>query len=136
VPRKSVSPIPRASRPRQGLLPVGMATSHCSVGVAVDAVPAMVAEVTVSRPKPFLSLSFNLSLSLFLFFLSLSLLCDASADVSRLSARESPSSSFSPPGEPAHPRPPVHAITDGGAFVRSLSLSLSLFLCLFSDSFA
>lgn len=34
----------------QGLLPVGMATSHCSVGVAVDAVLVMVAEVTVSRP--------------------------------------------------------------------------------------
>jgi len=34
----------------QGLLPVGMATSHCSVGVAVDAVLMMVAEVTVSRP--------------------------------------------------------------------------------------
>lgn len=37
----------------QGLLPVGMATSHCSVGVAVDAVLVMVAEVTVSRPDAF-----------------------------------------------------------------------------------
>lgn len=50
MPRKSVSPTPRPSR-SQGLLPVGMATSHCSVGVAVDAVLLMpVAEVTVSRP--------------------------------------------------------------------------------------
>lgn len=42
VPRKSVSPTnpPWPSR-SQGLLPVGMATSHCSVGVAVDAVLLM-----------------------------------------------------------------------------------------------
>lgn len=60
VPRKSVSSAPWASRPHKGLLPVGMATSHCSVGVAVDAVLVMVAEVTASRPY-----ALSLSLSYF-----------------------------------------------------------------------
>lgn len=38
----------------QGLLPVGMATSHCSVGAAVDAVVAMVAVCQGAR-LPFLA---------------------------------------------------------------------------------
>lgn len=62
----------------QGLLPVGMATSHCSVGAAVDAVVAMVAVCQGARLpflatfaaffsflflSPFLSLSFSQYLS-------------------------------------------------------------------------
>lgn len=43
---------PELIRP-QGLLPVGMATSHCSVGAAVDAVVAMVAVCQGAR-LPFL----------------------------------------------------------------------------------
>lgn len=39
----------------QGLLPVGMATSHCSVGAAVDAVVAMVAVCQGAR-LPFLAM--------------------------------------------------------------------------------
>lgn len=53
---------PEAAR-SQGLLPVGMATSHCSVGAAVDAVVVMVARARVrgcrssTRPRDLTSIS-------------------------------------------------------------------------------
>ena len=73
--RENLAMRPRAAeavRP-QGLLPVGMATSHCSVGAAVDAVVVMVAACQGARLPFFdtLAISFYLFLILFSFFRSL-----------------------------------------------------------------